>query len=91
MSRHSTVCTRVQLISDDSLRSLAARDELYGFIMAGFDSSSTTLSWIMKQLGKYPDAQGNIRQELHDKFSEEPTALALCKAELPYLDAFIEE
>jgi cytochrome P450 len=75
----------------------AIRDELFGFIQAGHETSSTTLCWAVKYLTKYQKAQRTLRSALklaHKRAAEAgelPTAQEIVKAKVPYLDAFIEE
>lgn len=73
------------------------RDELFGFLVAGHDTSSTTLLWILKALSGNQDVQLKLRTALHEAFShphaagELPTAQEISNAKIPYLDAVIEE
>lgn len=73
------------------------RDELYGYMSAGFDTSSTTLEWAVKFLTDHQEAQKKLRQELHAAFADAkaegrvPSASELAKTKLPYLAACVEE
>lgn len=73
------------------------RDELFGFLVAGHDTSSTTLLWILKALSGNQDVQLKLRTALQEAFShshaagELPTAQEISNAKIPYLDAVIEE
>jgi cytochrome P450 len=71
--------------------------KIFGFVVAGHDTSSTTLLWGLKLLTKYADVQNKLRDALREAF---PKALAECRlptndeihdTHIPYLDATIEE
>jgi cytochrome P450 len=73
------------------------RDELFGFYLAGHDTTSTTLCWAMKHLTIYQEVQNKLLLALkavHKQAANDnrvPTAHEIVEAEVPYLDAFIEE
>ncbi|KUJ09019.1 cytochrome P450 [Mollisia scopiformis] len=73
------------------------RDELFGFYLAGHETTSTTLCWAVKHLIVYQEVQEKLFSALksvHKRAVEEdrlPTAHEIVDAEVPYLDAFIEE
>jgi len=73
------------------------RDELYGYLSAGYDTSSTTLEWTVKFLTDHQEAQKKLREELHSTFADAkaegrvPSASELAKTKLPYLAACMEE
>ncbi|KAM3425903.1 hypothetical protein NHJ13734_009823 [Beauveria thailandica] len=73
------------------------RDQIYGYLIAGHDTSAGTLSWLMRRLVANPDEQIKIRDSLRKTYSEAweerrlPTAQELAKKQCPYLDAFLEE
>lgn len=73
------------------------RGELFGFYLAGHETTSTTLSWALKYLTLYQDVQKKLisaLQSVHKKALHEarlPTAQEIFEADVPYLDAFIEE
>lgn len=73
------------------------RDELFGFILAGHETSSTTLCWGVKFLTKYPEVQQRLREALYAHHSqafergEVPSAEEIDRIEVPYLSATIEE
>ncbi|ROV86829.1 hypothetical protein VMCG_10916 [Cytospora schulzeri] len=76
-------------------------DEIYGFAMAGHETTSTTLVWALKFLTFYPQLQDRLRKDIraaHTAASAEkrlPTAAEIVSVEeregCSYLDAFIEE
>lgn len=61
------------------------------FILAGYDTTANTLSFVAFQLARHPEEQQRVRQELLDIIKEhgELTYQALMEAKL--LDAFISE
>ena len=73
------------------------RDELFGFLAAGHETTSTTICWAVKYLTEYQDVQRKLRAALraaHKRAAEEgdlPTSHEIVNADVPYLDAFIEE
>lgn len=73
------------------------RDELFGFLIAGHDTSSTTLLWLFKWLSDKQDVQNKLRAVLREAFSracaagELPSAQEISNTRIPYLDAVIEE
>lgn len=72
------------------------RDEIYGYLIAGHDTSAGSLMWLMRRLLANPCEQAKIRTDLRESYSAAwqqkrlPTADELIK-HAPYLDAFIEE
>ena len=73
------------------------RDELFGFFSAGHETTSTTICWALKYLTKHRDVQQKLRSALRSAHKRAyaagnlPTSYEILKADIPYLDAFIEE
>ena len=73
------------------------RDEIYGYLIAGHDTSTGSMIWLMRRLMAHPDQQTKIRDNLHETYAVAwkekrlPTCAELVKRPAPYLDAFIEE
>ena len=73
------------------------KDELFGFYMAGQETTSTTLCWAMKYLTANPDVQARLRntlREAHERAHRTgglPSAQEIAQADVPYLEAFIQE
>ncbi|RFU78896.1 cytochrome p450 monooxygenase [Trichoderma arundinaceum] len=73
------------------------RDELFGYVATGHDTSSTTLSWIMKLLTDNSSSQAKLRRQLHTAYPEanaekrQPTVMEIIEKPAPFLDAFLEE
>jgi cytochrome P450 len=71
--------------------------QIFGLLIAGHDTTSTTLSWGLKYLTSYPSIQSKLREELHSTFASAhaehrvPSAHEIATTPCHYLDAFIEE
>ncbi|RWA13733.1 hypothetical protein EKO27_g1376, partial [Xylaria grammica] len=50
----------------------AISDEFFGFMMAGHDTSATTVAWGVKMLTDHPAAQDKLRAALHAEFRSAP-------------------
>ncbi|KAI0124990.1 cytochrome P450 [Xylariales sp. AK1849] len=71
-----------------------AKDELFGFLVGGYDTTATTLMWSTKLLADSPHVQSKLRTVLFDTFGEKngvPTSKQLITMRMPYLDAVVEE
>ncbi|KAL2875433.1 hypothetical protein SGCOL_009343 [Colletotrichum sp. CLE4] len=75
----------------------AMNDELLGFVVAGHDTTSTTLCWGVKFLSDNPACQQQLRKSLraaHLNAVEDkrlPSHEEITRASIPYLEAVIEE
>ncbi|PSK46517.1 Cytochrome P450 94C1 [Elsinoe australis] len=75
----------------------AAKDELFGFLIGGHDTTSSTVMWGVKFLTDYAEVQAKLRAALRAAYPAEaksgavPSAEAICRTNVPYLDATIEE
>jgi cytochrome P450 len=71
--------------------------ETLGFIVAGHDTTSTTLCWGVKLLADHPKVQRRVRDDLQAAFPEAkaerrlPSVSEITKASVPYLEATMEE
>jgi cytochrome P450 len=59
------------------------------FVVAGHETTSTSLSWTLHALTLHPEVQDKLREELMSVGSDEPTLEVL--ESLPYLDAVVRE
>lgn len=72
------------------------RDQIYGYLIAGHDTSAGTLAWLIQRLVVSRDEQTKIRESLRETYGDAweerrlPTAQELTK-HAAYLDAFLEE
>ena len=53
-----------------SVNDMFLRDIVVNFMIAGRDTSATTLSWFFHFLCKNPDVEGKLLQEIHDLVKE---------------------
>ncbi|KAG2367857.1 cytochrome P450 [Suillus spraguei] len=58
-------------------------------LLAGYETTSVSLTWALIELSRHPDVQTTLREELLT-FGPDPTYDQL-KANLPYLDAVVHE
>ncbi|KAG2039485.1 cytochrome P450 [Suillus americanus] len=58
-------------------------------LLAGYETTSISLTWALIELSRHPDVQTSLREELL-AFGSDPTYDQL-KANLPYLDAVVHE
>ncbi|KAI1757712.1 cytochrome P450 [Xylaria castorea] len=71
--------------------------QLFGFLVAGHDTSSTAVAWMVKNVAEYPEVQIRLRAALRTAYSEahaegrQPSVEELWKTPVPYLDAVLEE
>ncbi|CAH1732233.1 cytochrome P450 4C1 [Aphis gossypii] len=82
-------------LSDDGkiLSDKDIQEEVDTFMFAGVDTSSVTLSWMMYVLGKHPEAQDRILEELDEKipnFGDGKLSVQILHS-LDYLDRTIKE
>ncbi|VVC33960.1 Cytochrome P450, conserved site,Cytochrome P450,Cytochrome P450, E-class, group I [Cinara cedri] len=85
----------LDVVSDDGkiLSDEDIQEEVDTFMFAGVDTSSSTISWILYTLGKYPEAQDRILEELDEKLPNfgNQTLSTIDLASLDYLERTIKE
>ncbi|KAH8344987.1 hypothetical protein KR059_000061 [Drosophila kikkawai] len=75
---------------DQPLSRKEIRDEINTFVFAGVDTTTAAMSFVLYALGKYPETQSRLREEL--KLHQLPKDADLDSLnELPYLEALIKE
>lgn len=73
------------------------QDEVFGFLLAGHDTTSSTVVWGVKYLADNPIAQTKLRNTLRAAYPSaaserrNPTVHEINSIPVPYLDAVIEE
>lgn len=73
------------------------QDELFGYIVAGFETTATSLRWNLKLMTDHQEVQEKTRAALREGFpaavaeGRAPTAKEILDSDIPYLDAVIEE
>ncbi|KAJ4382968.1 hypothetical protein N0V86_002195 [Didymella sp. IMI 355093] len=71
--------------------------EIFGLLVAGHDTTSSTLMWSLKRLSAHPKVQSQLRDQLRKSYSSAfaearaPTAHEIANITVHYLDACIEE
>ncbi|XP_042493502.1 geraniol 8-hydroxylase-like [Macadamia integrifolia] len=60
-------------------------------LVAGTDTTSTTLEWAMAELLRNPDSMGKVQSELQEKVGEVKSVEESDVARLPYLQAVVKE
>jgi len=79
----------IELMYENNLPEQAVRDNLSTFFIAGHETTSNSLGWLLSILASQPDIQQKARQEILDKIPEEVTFDSI--KELPYIDGLIKE
>ncbi|KAH8896249.1 cytochrome P450 [Thozetella sp. PMI_491] len=75
----------------------AIADEFFGFLLAGYDMSGTTIDWGVRLLADHLPAQDRLRAELRAAMPQAaaenrtPTYQELNNVHCPYLDATVDE
>ncbi|KAK4159210.1 cytochrome P450 [Cladorrhinum sp. PSN259] len=75
----------------------AIADEFFGFMLAGHDTSATSVAWGVKFLADHPEVQEKLRSALRAALPDVaaakrlPTYPELASLHVPYLDAVVEE
>ncbi|KAM3421065.1 hypothetical protein BST61_g1480 [Cercospora zeina] len=84
--------SRAQRLGED-LYSPAMRDDVFTYIIGGFDTTSTTIRWGVLLLAAHQDVQTRLRAALEQAHgtSDLPSTEAITRLSIPYLDAVIEE
>ncbi len=70
---------------------------MFGYLVGGHDTTTTTLGWVVKFLSDNQAAQAKLRRQLRAAYGaavaegRQPSVAEITKANAPYLDAFLEE
>ncbi|ETS82913.1 hypothetical protein PFICI_04789 [Pestalotiopsis fici W106-1] len=73
------------------------KDELYGYIGAGHETTATSFQWGLKHMAIHRDIQHKLRAALRATYADaaaaqrSPTVAEITKAQVPYLEAVMEE
>ncbi|KAL9090391.1 MAG: hypothetical protein Q9159_002018 [Coniocarpon cinnabarinum] len=69
------------------------KDELFLMLLAGYETTSTSLSWAVKYLAAHPAIQDKLRNALRENLgdSQTPSGEKILSTSIPYLDATINE
>ncbi|GAM91088.1 hypothetical protein ANO11243_091350 [Dothideomycetidae sp. 11243] len=73
--------------------SAAMKDELLLFVVAGHETTASTLMWAVKYMADHSQVQHDLRSALHHVYpnGELPSGDVLARSSIPYLDATVEE
>ncbi|KXH68637.1 cytochrome P450 [Colletotrichum salicis] len=93
---------REKKIARDDVRvpdfhSLTMKDELFGILTGGHDTTSTTVLWGLKLLADHPTIQSRLRTCMESRYSaaskecRTPSVEEIMQIKVPYLDATMEE
>ncbi|PHH71194.1 hypothetical protein CDD82_6682 [Ophiocordyceps australis] len=68
-------------------------DEIFSFILGGFDSTSTVVAWFALFMQAYPKVQTHLRKKLHEAFPRPkmPSVREILDTDVPYLSCVCEE
>jgi len=79
------------------LRVELTRQQAFGYLVGGSDTTATTLAWFCKYIGDHPRVQSKLRAALRQTHADaaaerrNPNVLEITKTSVPYLDAVVEE
>jgi len=79
----------IEMMYESNLPEQTIRDNTSTFFLAGHETTSNSLAWLLSLLVTHPDVQQKARQEILDKIPGEVTFDSL--KELPYIDGLIKE
>lgn len=65
--------------------------EIIGFLFAGFDTTSTVMTWILLQLAQYPEVQDKVRAEVNEILPDMSKYGPEQLEKLKYLNCVIKE
>lgn len=78
------------LVADESMGNDDVRTQVMHILMAGTDTTATTLSWVFCELIRHPDVERRVLEELDAVLGGRPITAADL-ANLPYLDRVLHE
>ena len=67
------------------------QEEVDTFMFAGHDTTSTTLSWTLYEIGRHPDVMRKLQDEIGESCSLHPTSLIDRVRSLKYMETVIKE
>jgi cytochrome P450 len=67
------------------------RDQLIAILLAGRDTTASTLSWCMYEIGRHPDVAVKLRKEIVDTIGLDRTPTYEHMKNMPYLKAVLNE
>ncbi|KAK3986195.1 cytochrome P450 [Cladorrhinum sp. PSN332] len=93
LRREIQTAKRKGLPPPDPTADPAMLEELWLLLLAGHDSTANTLMWFVKYMTASRESQAELRRALQAAFpgNKTPSSADILEADLPYLDAAIEE
>lgn len=76
---------------DEQLSDHEVRDQTLIFLLAGHETSASSLTFALHLLGRHPEIQQRVRDEVATIVGDKPPSAAQVHAELPYTTAVIKE
>lgn len=67
------------------------RDQALTLLFAGHDTTAATVSWLFALVGRHPEVQRRLRQELDARLGARPPTVDDLAGGLPYLDQVLAE
>ncbi|KAJ3120969.1 hypothetical protein HK098_004092 [Nowakowskiella sp. JEL0407] len=64
--------------------------EMFGFFLAGHESTANTLTWAMLELAQHPEIAAKLQQEIDSELGSQPPSYEQVTS-LKYVDAFVKE
>jgi cytochrome P450 len=84
-----------ELRGEDWMPDIEMKDEIYQYLLAGTETSGTTLTWFVKYMTNHPEVQLKLRKHLNDVLPElqdrQPRFEDLNATKTPYLEAVVHE
>lgn len=76
---------------DDQLSLREIRDQALTLLFAGHDTTAATVSWLFSLVGRHPEVQRRLQQELDGRLGDRPPTVDDLAGGLPYLDQVLQE
>jgi cytochrome P450 len=76
---------------EDRLSVSEVRDQAVTLLFAGHDTTAATVSWLFSLVGRYPEAQRRLREEVDARLGARAATVEDLAGGLPYLDQVLEE
>ncbi|WVQ98298.1 hypothetical protein IAU59_005421 [Kwoniella sp. CBS 9459] len=84
-----------QMVGEPGLHDYEIKLELFQYLLAGTETSSTTLAWWCKFMTNHPEVQQKLHEHLQtrllDTNERQPTYGELSPSNVPYLEAVVHE
>jgi cytochrome P450 len=75
----------------DGLADDEVRDQLMTLMFAGHDTSTSTVTFLLYELSRHPEALARLQAEQDEVLGSKPPTPAQLAGELPYLDMVVDE